>query len=70
MPIPPQPRTFLCNVCDWHGTTIPLSDCLVMGVDWYSHCPKCSNETLECRAATRTEIMRTRLNDFLQRRHD
>lgn len=67
MPIPPQPRTLHCPACNWQGTTIPLSDCLVMGIDWYSSCPQCHNDALDCRLATRTEIMKARLSDFLQR---
>lgn len=69
MPVPPQPRTFRCPACNWQGTTIPLSDCLTMGVDWHSNCPKCHHDALDFRPATRAEIMKARLSDFLQRPH-
>lgn len=69
MPIPPQPRTFRCLACNWQGTTIPLSDCLLSGIDWHSSCPKCHNDALDCRLATRSEIMKKRLSDFLRPRH-
>lgn len=69
MPLPPQPRTFRCLACNWQDTTIPQSDCLMIGIDWHNNCPKCHNSALERRLATRSEIMRTRLNDFLRHAH-
>ncbi len=69
MPIAPQPRTFRCLACNWQGTTIPLSDCLADGRDWYSACPQCESDSLDCRLATRSEIMKKRLSDFLCTAH-
>ena len=69
MPIPPQPRTFRCQACNWQGTTIPLSDCLMIGIDCHSTWPKCHSDALDSRTATRSEIMKKRLSDFLRTRH-
>lgn len=69
MPTQPQPRTFRCPACNWQGTTIPLSDCLAIGIDWHSTCPKCHSDSLYFRIATRSEVMKKRLSDFLRARH-
>ncbi|KAF1053634.1 MAG: hypothetical protein GAK43_01304 [Stenotrophomonas maltophilia] len=66
MPIPPPPTTFTCPVCTWKKTRLPLSDALVAGRDFFSHCPRCQHQPLEQRPASRAEIMRTRLNHFLK----
>lgn len=65
MPLPPHPRTFICSVCGWKHTAIALSDCLMEGRDWFSRCPECRHEKLETRLATKTEIMKKRLANFL-----
>ncbi|MDI6529256.1 hypothetical protein QMA71_27290 [Pseudomonas otitidis] len=65
MPIPPQPLTFSCSRCSWQKTTIPLSDALVLGRDWFAQCPQCNCE-LQRRAATKTEVLRARLEQFFQ----
>ena len=69
MPIAPQPRTFRCLACNWQATTIPLSDCLIAGLDWHRNCPKCHGDALDSRLATRSEIMKKRLSDFMCPRH-
>jgi len=35
------------------------------GRDWFSICPECRHEELETRLATRAEIMKKRLANFL-----
>ncbi|MCQ4249133.1 hypothetical protein NA644_07395 [Pseudomonas stutzeri] len=65
MPIPPRPLTFSCPACSWQRTTIPLSDALLMGRDWFAHCPQCHHASLELRSASQKEIMKTRLAHFL-----
>lgn len=64
MPIPPRPLTFICPGCAWQKTTIPQSDALFIGRDFYGQCPKCKYEPLEGRLATRTEILKARLEDL------
>lgn len=64
MPIPLPPRTFICSHCGWQRTSIPTSDALRLGVDWFSLCPSCQHTELETRPASRAEIMRERLNQF------
>lgn len=64
MPIPLRPLTFVCPSCAWRKTTIPLSDALVIGRDLYGQCPKCRYEPLESRQATRTEILKAKLEDL------
>lgn len=65
MPMPPRPRTFICTACKWKRTVIPLSDCLMESRDWFSTCPECRHEELDTRPATRVEIMKERLANFL-----
>jgi hypothetical protein len=65
MPIPPRPRTFSCPACDWKRTVIPLSDCLMEGIDWHSSCAKCQRTELISRPATQAEIMKVRLANFM-----
>lgn len=65
MPMPPHPRTFICPACNWKRTAIALSDCLMEGRDWFSTCPECRHKELETRLATRAEIMKKRLANFL-----
>ena len=69
MPIPPRPRTFICRACGWKTTTLPLSDCLIEGRDWFSSCPECLHDELESRLATQAEIMKKRLANFLNPLH-
>lgn len=66
MPIPPRPRTFICPQCGWQHTTIPASDALQLNIDWFHHCPVCQHVELETRPASRVEIMRARLTQFLR----
>lgn len=66
MPIPLPPRTFICSHCHWQRTCIFTSDALQLGVDWFSHCPACKRTELETRPASRAEIMRERLRQFLR----
>ncbi|MCB4793602.1 hypothetical protein LGR51_03655 [Pseudomonas sp. NP21570] len=66
MPIAPQPKTYICHNCCWKQTVIPLSDVLRPGRDWFASCPTCGNGQLNSRPATRTEILRTRLEEFLR----
>ncbi|MCE1080142.1 hypothetical protein QTN23_23970 [Pseudomonas shirazica] len=61
MPIPPRPSTFSCPKCHWHATTLPASDALCEGRDWFSTCPACRNTNLEVRAATQLEIFKAKL---------
>nr|WP_074585379.1 hypothetical protein [Pseudomonas psychrotolerans] len=64
MTIPPRPQTFTCPACSWKRTVIPLSDVLIPGRDWFRQCPRCGHEPLERRLASKTEILRTRLEEF------
>ena len=66
MPIPPQPRTFICPSCGWQRTTIPASDALLPGIDWLQQCAVCQHEPLESRSASPVEIMRVRLAEFFR----
>lgn len=66
MPIPLPPRTFICSHCNWQRTRIFTSDALQLGIDWFNHCPSCQHAELETRPASRTEIMRERLCQFLR----
>lgn len=66
MPIPLPPRTFICSHCNWQRTRIFTSDALQLGIDWFNHCPSCQHTELESRPASRTEIMRERLRQFLR----
>ncbi|AVD84941.1 hypothetical protein C4Q28_23620 [Pseudomonas sp. SWI6] len=61
MPIPPRPFTFSCSKCRWHTTTIPASDALCEGRDWYSTCPSCQNTELNVRAASQLGILKAKL---------
>lgn len=65
MPIAPRPMSFVCPACGWKRTTLPISDALVLGRDWFGQCPACAHQPLDVRPATRTEIMRERLLEFL-----
>ena len=66
MPLPPPPRTFICTRCTWQRTTLPKSDALVLGRDWFSRCPLCADDSLESRIATRTKALKARLGQFLR----
>lgn len=61
MPLPPPPITFICLACDWSKTTIPLSDALTLGRDWFARCPQCGHAELAQRPATQAEVLRVRL---------
>ena len=41
----------------------------MIGIDWHSTCPQCRSDALDCRLATRSEVMKKRLSDFLRPRH-
>lgn len=64
MPIPLRPLTFICPSCAWQQTTIPLSDALVIGRDFYGQCSVCRHKPLESRPATRAEILKAKLKDL------
>ncbi|MCQ4230125.1 hypothetical protein M8P87_09690 [Pseudomonas stutzeri] len=66
MPRQPHPFTFMCNRCSWTKTTIPLSDALVIGRDWFAQCPKCGNESLKHVPASQREILKARLEQFFR----
>lgn len=66
MPIPPRPFTFIYPSCSWQKTTIPLSDALAIGRDWFSQCPKCGHEPLENRRASQTEVLKARMEQFFR----
>ena len=65
MPLPPRPFTLVCSLCAWKKTILPHSDVLVLGQDWFTHCPQCHAPALEHREASRKEILKTRLEQFL-----
>ncbi len=65
MPMAPHPMSFVCPACSWKRTTLPVSDVLVPGRDWFGQCPVCARAPLNMRPATRTEVMRERLLEFL-----
>ncbi|PBO09354.1 hypothetical protein CI710_11930 [Aeromonas salmonicida] len=46
-PCPPAPSTFHCPKCDWSKTTVPHSDALLRGHDWFDSCLKCQCNQLE-----------------------
>lgn len=52
MPWPPHPFTFTCPQCHWCKTTVPPSDALREGVDWFSNGPSCRHTALDVRPAT------------------
>lgn len=66
MPFPPPPHITICQNCGWKRTSIPTSDALQLNVDLFCHCPICQNTELEIRPASRAEIMRERLRQFLR----
>ncbi|EIU4789140.1 hypothetical protein [Pseudomonas aeruginosa] len=66
MPIPLPPLTTICPHCGWKRTSIPTSDALKLNVDWFCRCPICQYTELETRPASRAEIMRERLRQFLR----
>ena len=66
MPIPPPPHTTICKHCGWKRTSIPTSDALRLNVDLFCRCPACQHTELEIRPASRAEIMRERLSQFLR----
>jgi hypothetical protein len=66
MPIPPQPRTFICPCCGWQRTTTAASDALRLDIDWFCRCPNCQHTELETRLASHSEIMRERLAQFFR----
>ena len=61
MPWPPHPFTFTCPQCHWHKTTVPSSDALREGKDWFSACPSCQHVDLDVRPATGLEIFKAKL---------
>nr|WP_108096587.1 hypothetical protein [Pseudomonas sp. GV071] len=63
MPRPPRPFTFSCICCSWRKTTIPLSDALALGRDWFAECPQCAS-ALQQRTATQVEVLKARLEQF------
>jgi hypothetical protein len=65
MPIPPPPMTFSCPSCGWKKPTTPRSDALVIGVDWFNHCPECGREDLTCEVASPPASALTRLKQLL-----
>lgn len=66
MPIPPPPHTTICQSCSWRRTSIPTSDVLQLNVDFFCCCPICQHTELKIRPASRAEIMRERLSQFLR----
>lgn len=66
MPIPPPSLTTICPHCGWKRTSVPTSDALKLNVDWFCRCPICQHTELESRPASRAEIMRERLRQFLR----
>lgn len=64
MPASPRPFTLVCAYCSWKKTILPHSD-LALGQDTFIGCPVCHTPTFERREASRHEIMRTRLEQFL-----
>ena len=64
MPVSPRPFTLVCANCSWKETILPHSD-LAFGQDTLINCPACYTPSLERREASRQEILRTRLEQFL-----
>lgn len=64
MPVSPRPFTLVCAHCSWKETILPHSD-LAFGQDTFISCPVCHTPSLERREASRHEILRTRLDQFL-----
>ncbi|WAD28718.1 hypothetical protein OS670_13235 [Pseudomonadaceae bacterium T75] len=64
MPVQPHPFTFVCPRCSWKETTFPQSDALVVGRDWFAHCPRCGNESIDHGPASQREIFMARLEQF------
>ncbi|PNF99741.1 hypothetical protein CXK98_17575 [Stutzerimonas kunmingensis] len=64
MPVQPHPFTFVCTRCSWKKTTIPRSDALVVGRDWFAQCPRCGNESVSYGRASQREVFRARLEQF------
>jgi len=60
MPIPPQPMTYHCPSCGWKRTVTPRSDCLVLGKDIFSDCPRC-HAVLAVHPASSIEILLAKL---------
>jgi len=57
--------TFSCPGCGWKKTTAPRSDALVIGVDWFNHCPECGCEDLTYEVASPPASALTRLKQLL-----
>lgn len=57
MPFPAPATTFHCPQCGWQKTTIPRSDVLLRGHDWFDCCPKCQCKTLERHPASAIELL-------------
>lgn len=66
MPMPPRPFTLSCVYCSWKRIILPRSDVLVLGQDWFTTCPHCHTPSLERRSATRGEVFKARLEQFLR----
>ena len=64
MPVSPRPFTLVCAYCSWKETILPHSD-FAFGQDTLISCPVCHTPSLERREASRHEILRTRLEQFL-----
>jgi Zn finger protein HypA/HybF involved in hydrogenase expression len=69
MPPPPRPFTLACRNCAWQQTMLPCSDLLKLNQDWFLECPQCRQPQLERRAASRRDILRARLDQFLKLDH-
>jgi hypothetical protein len=65
MPPSPHPFTLVCACCAWRQTILPHSDFAVLGQDTLIRCPECQSPSLERREASRQEVLRTRLEQFL-----
>lgn len=64
MPVSPHPFTLVCAYCSWKETILPHND-LASAQDALINCPVCHTASLERREASRHEIIRTRLEQFL-----
>ena len=56
MPIPPKPRTYVCQSCGWKKTVVPISDVLLPG-DIVRKCEKCGCAELLHRSVTVHDFM-------------
>lgn len=65
MPVSTRPFTLFCVHCSWKKTMLPCGDSSSSSHSAFSFCPECHIPSLEMREATRQEILRTRLDQFL-----